>query len=107
MYNPDGWVLIKITGDEPHYRIFGSWRGSYTEGESWRMNSGVIKVREDDDFYYFKGYSGSEYKCRKDGYGNLGLYSETVVSDYEKNSADMLKIIKNMPDIMNMDWIIR
>ena len=49
MYTPDGWMIVKITGTNPHYRVFGSWRGGYLSGDSWRMNSGIISVKEDGE----------------------------------------------------------
>ena len=52
MYTPDGWMIVKITGTNPHYRVFGSWRGGYLSGDSWRMNSGIISVKEDGENYY-------------------------------------------------------
>jgi hypothetical protein len=61
MYTPDRWLLIKINGKDPHYRVFASWYGGYLGSDSWRMNSGVTKVSEDDEFYRFHGSSGSVY----------------------------------------------
>ena len=28
-YNPDNWVIIKIKGDDPHYRVLAGWSGGY------------------------------------------------------------------------------
>jgi hypothetical protein len=63
---PDKWVIVKI--DET-YKVFATWYGGYLSGERWRMNSGIVSIEEDDDFYYFKGYSNSIYKCNKKSYG--------------------------------------
>lgn len=66
MYKPNYWCVI----DTGHcYKLFGSWSGSYLSGASWRLNSGITSVEEDDDYYYFNGHSRSVYKCRKDNYG--------------------------------------
>ena len=57
-YKPDTWVMLEITdGKDTFYKIFGGWSGGYLDGDSWRMNSGVETVTEDDDYYYFKGAS--------------------------------------------------
>lgn len=32
-YSPEEWQIIKINGTDPHYRVFGSWRGGYTTGD--------------------------------------------------------------------------
>lgn len=105
-YNPENWEIVKINGTDPHYRVFGSWRGGYTTGDSWRMNSGIMSVTEDEDYYYFKGHSGSVYQCYKEAYGRLGPYNESVLISYCDKSAGTMERMEEKPDIMNMDWII-
>ena len=53
-YNCDNWVVIKMKGDDPHYRLLVGTSGGYLDGSSWRMNSGITEVNETDDDYYFK-----------------------------------------------------
>jgi hypothetical protein len=66
MYNPDNWVIVKITmGDNPTYKVLAGWSGGYLDGDSWRMNSGITKVEIEDDFYLFHGHTASVYKCHK------------------------------------------
>ena len=105
MYNPDFWAVVKITGDDPHYRVFGSWTGGYTYGSSWRMNSGITSVSIDNDYFLFTGSSGSVYKCHKSAYGvHYGSRSEF---DYYINNSDGK--ITMMPEETNwseVDWII-
>jgi len=97
-YYPDRWILLK-TGDE--FKIFGSWCGGYTTGDSWRMNSGIKSVSVDiqnridaeqdiwsdyfspDDtlrgVYKVYGYSGSVYHCPFASYGaNIYAYGELL-----------------------------
>ena len=105
-YRPDNWVLVKITGTDPHYRVFGSWRGGYAEGDSWRLNSGVTRVEEDENYFYFYGYTGSCYVCGKNSYGYLGSYNSGVITNYCDKSGGKMSIIADMPDVMKMDWII-
>lgn len=68
MYEPNNWVILKITKEnqEPYYKVLAGWYGGYLYGDSWKLNSGITKVDQDDDFYYFHGYSGSTYKCPKE-----------------------------------------
>jgi hypothetical protein len=82
-YNPSRWLLIKINGPTPVYKVFATWGGGYLDGDSWRMNSGVIGVTEDKDFYYFEGHSGSIYQCRKTSYGCTG-YGTSVLGQLVK-----------------------
>lgn len=105
-YTPDGWAIVKIGGDTPHYKVFGSWRGGYTSGDSWRMNSGIKSVKKDGDYFMFYGKSGSVYRCHKDAYGSLSPYASTVLTDYRNKLKGKFKVLKEMPNIMKMDWII-
>ena len=72
MNHPNSWVIIKITGtyNEPLYKVLAGWSGSYLHGTSWQLNSGIVKVEDDDlEHFIFIGHSGSMYKCHKNSYG--------------------------------------
>lgn len=102
-YVPDRWMLVKITGEDPHYRVFGSWFGGYLGSDSWRLNSGIVSVIEEDDSYVFKGYSGSVYRCYKEAYGSHS-YGYGVAKNLVEKSGGHMEIISEMPDIMEMEW---
>jgi ribosomal protein L21E len=69
VYTPDNWVILKIKyGTGYFYKVLGGWSGSYLEGDSWRMNSGITSVEEDEHYYYFHGHTGSCYRCNKGSY---------------------------------------
>lgn len=83
MNTPDNWVLLKITLEtETYYKVLAGWSGGYLDGDSWRMNSGIAKVEEDEDYYSFIGESGSVYKCHKDSetlrMNNVHIYQQLV-----------------------------
>lgn len=104
MYTPDLWLLVKINGKNPHYRVFGSWYGGYLNGDSWRMNSGVTKVTEDDDNYYFEGSSGSVYTCNKKCHGISG-YGSGVLNNYiEKYPEFNIEILNEDVDVMKLEY---
>jgi len=46
-YNPDSWVIIKITVPDQKtiYKVLGGWSGGYLDGDSWQLNSGIAKVK--------------------------------------------------------------
>jgi|TARA_Y100000310_G_C20704127_1_gene833247 hypothetical protein len=68
MYTPDNWVIIEINdGCSSYYKVLAGWSGGYLDGDSWRMNSGITKVTEEENHYLFHGFSGSVYKCNKGG----------------------------------------
>ncbi len=68
-YHPDKWVIIEVKGDDPHSRVLAGWSGGYLDGDSWRINSGITEVKEEDDAYHIYGSTGSCYVCGKDNYG--------------------------------------
>lgn len=103
-YSPDKWMLIQITGTDPHYRVFGAWSGGYTTGDSWRLNSGVESVDEDDEYYYFKGHSGSVYKCHKDAYGS-NSYGFGVINGLIERSGGHMHLIAEPEPINRYKWI--
>ena len=88
---PEQWVIIRIPTEDnidvPYYKVFAGWRGGYLDGDRWRLNSGITRVEEDDEYYYFYGYSGSCYKCHKNAYGlkneryYFSLYVQGVLAD--------------------------
>ena len=99
-YNPDNWVVLKISNEEEVlYKVLAGWSGGYTTGDSWRLNSGITLafVREDSvDFY---GNSGSLYHCRKGSYGlrmnNVDIYKKLVKAFPDK--------VEMMPE--DTDWM--
>jgi len=104
-YNPDNWVIIMMKGNDPHYRVLGGWSGGYLDGDSWRMNSGITEVNESNDYYYFKGLSGSEYRCHKDSY-MLRMNNAYIWTRLQELHGDKVEMMSEDTDIMNMDWII-
>ena len=83
IHTPDAWLIIKmlnkITG-EVTYKVFAQWYGGYTYGESWKLNSGIVGVNLVDEFYEFKGYSGSVYRCHQNAYRTTG-YGRSVLTE--------------------------
>lgn len=84
IYTPDNWVVLKIKpskGSHPFYKVLAGWRGGYTQGDSWRMNSGITRVEQPGDgWILFYGASGSCYECHENHYGltmaNSGVYNK-------------------------------
>ena len=106
-YRPDNWVVIKLDdGNDPHYRVLAGWSGGYLDGDSWRMNSGITEVNETDDYYYFKGSSGSEYRCGKGSY-MLRMNTAGAWARIQELHGDNVTLMPEDTDWMNMDWIIK
>ena len=104
MYTPDKWLLVKINGKDPHYRVFASWYGGYLGSDSWRMNSGITSVREDDDYYIFVGSSGSEYHCHKRAHGISG-YGAGVLQNMIERQPDLnIEMVDKDVDVMKLEY---
>jgi hypothetical protein len=91
---PENWVVVKIKDkSETYYKVFGSWRGGYLDGNSWRLNSGIKSVYLEDDNWRISGYSGSHYICNKNTWGFATNYSREVLNNMivtaEKHGVSM------------------
>lgn len=75
IYTPDRWALLKLPDN--NYKVFATWDGGYLNPFNWRINSGIKSVEQDKEYYYFEGYSGSVYKCKKDSY-KIELFGPNV-----------------------------
>jgi hypothetical protein len=106
MYNPDNWVVIKINGDDPHYRVLGGWSGGYTTGDSWRMNSGITSATEDDVNFNFYGTSGSCYTCKKESY-TLRMNNAGVWDNMKKQFGNKVELMDENTKWLSIDWIIK
>jgi hypothetical protein len=104
-YFPDNWVVVKLKGDDPHYRVLAGWSGGYTTGNSWRMNSGIVRVTEDKHCFNFYGSTGSCYQCRKTSYC-LRKNNAYIWSQLQEQHGDKVEMMPEDTDWMNMDWII-
>ena len=107
-YSPDNWVILKLKAgklDSGIYKVLGGWSGGYLDGDSWRMNSGITEVKEDENYYYFYGYSGSCYRCGKQSYGlrmnNAGVYNSLKEKEGFENQVTLMD---EDTDWMNIRW---
>ena len=107
---PDSWSIIKISnnpndiyGKEPYYKVFASWRGGYLDGDRYKFNSGITKVEEDKDNFYFYGYSGSCYKCHKQLYDRHSSWALGILETTIENSAEYGIIVEKLPEDTN--WL--
>ena len=75
-YTPDVWVVLEFDApslETPLRKVFGGWYGGFAGSNSWKLNSGIIKVRKVDGWWEFDGYSGSTYRCHPNNYHMSGL----------------------------------
>ena len=101
---PDNWVVLEILGSDDTgaatftYKVLAGWSGGYLHGDNWKLNSGIVKVRELADAWVFIGNSGSEYICDKEQY-KLRMNNADI---YEKMITAYPNLIRMMPE--DTDW---
>lgn len=107
-YYPDRWMIVKITSNEgTHYRVFATWCGGYTQGDSWKLNSGINDVLIDDRGYHFIGHTGSVYHCNRNSYGSTSYgYSvlDWLVRDSKIQNIDIIALEEQ--DFSSFDWVV-
>lgn len=94
-YKPDKWVVLKVAGVDQDwwYRILGTWYGGFATGDSWRLNSGITKIEEEEDCFKVHGTSGSVYTCYK-GCEGMGSYTASVLDSFQYNAAQSGAVIE-------------
>jgi hypothetical protein len=98
-YTPDRWVVLRIND---LYKVLAGWSGGYLHGDSWKLNSGITKVVEDGDYFLFHGYSGSVYRCHKQGYG-LNMMTAQMLNTFEKHASEKGLEFQKLPEETN--WL--
>jgi hypothetical protein len=93
---PDRWVILKLPED--NYKVFGTWAGGYLDGDRWKANSGIVSVEEDEENYYFKGYSGSCYKCHKKSYGTMTSFGTTILDSIIDKAEGKIQVMLDSDD---------
>lgn len=101
-YTPDRWVVVKIEGkDVPLvYKVFACWYGGFLNGDSWKMNSGIKKVRKMKKYWLFDGFSGSIYQCHSEAYGT-NMYGAGVLNNFIEKAKEVDTIIEVLDEKTN------
>ena len=95
-YKPSNWVVIKTVDT---YKILAGWSGGYLTSDSWRINSGIMSIYDDQEYFYFTGFNGSVYKCHKSGYG-LRTNTQFVWEALKSQCT----LMNEETDWLNFDW---
>lgn len=93
---PEKWVILKLPNN--NYKVFATWVGGYLGCDSWKLNSGIQQVEQDQDFYYFIGFSGSCYKCNKKNYGITSFYNSSILNQIIEKSNNQIELMEDCSD---------
>ena len=108
-YTPDYWTIVKITTpqDKLIYKVFATWRGSYTMNEAWRMNSGITNVEAEGDYIKFYGNSGSVYKLvNKESEYRTTAYTQSILNHMKQQLGKLNGTIEELPFDTNWKELI-
>jgi hypothetical protein len=101
MYSPNAYrVLLIETPTGQLVKLFASWSGGYCQGDEYRLNSGTELITEDEDSYFFYGYSGSCYKLRKSSKGSLTSYSAGIYNRILRHEGVKEIMVQQAIDIL-------
>lgn len=98
------WVIIKIQepGEPVLYKLLSGWRGGYLDGDSWKLNSGIVKIEKHEDHFLVHGYSSSIYKCYYEHEGMTSLMG-SIYNSY----ADQVKALGIGFDLIDYDQFLK
>ena len=100
-YTPDAWVLVELEAQGKKItKVLAGWYGGYTQGDSWKLSSGVEKIEEDGDQWIFTNHSGSVYRCHRHTERMSG-YMSSVYAGFVKQMEELGGTIK-VVDACNM-----
>jgi hypothetical protein len=109
-YYPDYWQVISIQKEDckPIYKVFATFVGGYTQGDEWRLNSGIVSVErvktKNSDRLHFAGSSGSQYACTLDeGCYRTSAYSGGILLNMIKNATEAGVDIRVLPFETNFE----
>ena len=109
IYKPNYWQILRITSPEGKvfHKVFATWTGGYTYGDSWKMNSGIVEVTYEDNIVTFKGYSGSLYQCIDEEHlYRTTAYTQGVLSNITLQADKVGAIIEVLPFETNWKKLI-
>ena len=104
-YMPDRWTIVKIFKkghDTPTYKVLASWKGGFTDGDSWRFSSGIVDVQKTKGHYKITNHSGSVYICHVNSEGMLS-YTSNV---YDRLKHELEGLDKGSMEIISIKELI-
>lgn len=105
-YQPDDWVIVLLDSKEfgKVYKVLAGWYGGYTQGDSWKLSSGIEGLEVGDKLYTMPQSSGSTYICHKNNERMSGLMSGVFASfakQAEETKTFTISVVK-MSDFLEL-----
>lgn len=96
------FVILKITQNgETIYKVLAE-----VPGYKWRINSGIVSIKQYNDMLVIEGYSGSQYECDLNNYGlstiTRPIYEQVKVAA-DKINAEVSMLENNIDVWKNED----
>ena len=92
-YVPDCWIVLEL-GDTNRtiHKVFAGWYGGYTQGDSWKLSSGILEHKDCGEYLEFTNHSGSVYRCYKSN-NRMSGYMMGILSGWLKEADEDPKYI--------------
>ena len=108
----DNWVVLKIIPNAPDekdsfYKLLVGTSGGYLDGNSWRLNSGIVKCEKNEDGdYEFSGHSGSIYLCRP-SQCVMRMNNAQIYEQMKDEYGDKVMLMDDRDDWTKFDWNVK
>ena len=67
------------------------WYGGFSRGDSWKLSSGIMEIKDAGDFWEVPNHSGSVYMLHKKACG-ISSYGQSVLTQLKTDSLDFVTI---------------
>lgn len=101
----DGWIIVKIDGVDPHYRLFFGFEEEQSNGKMWKLNDGITSAEVIGDVIVFTEVdSNIVCYCVIERYGKFSHDTLLELQDLcrDPNTTALFQL----PDVKNTDWLI-
>lgn len=108
-YKPDYFTVVEFkTVDKPTtYKVFATWIGGFTRGDSWRLSTEVARVEAKGQLLYFYGRSGSCYEVHKDTWGTTiwsGAILDGIVEKFNLSGVTTAEVLDRNTDWLSLEY---
>lgn len=103
----DRWLVIKVEGDTPHYRLMLTWYDNIKTNVPgyWTMHT-IKDMQETASYYKFKTINDKLFNCTKEvNYGTATFGDIFLMTELPKQDIPY-KVMEHDTDWNSIDWQI-